>query len=127
AFRRAAVARLEALRYIENQNALAAGPGLRRGLGPRWFAERLHGDALISHFEDFQCLRTARRVQYHAVARPRFHQRARQWRHPADIAAIQIDLVDADDAPPPLRSRGTGVANGRSEKPLRRRAPASRC
>ena len=80
----------------------------------------------ITHLEDLQLLRTARRVKDHAIACSGLHQRAGQWRHPADVVAIQIDLVDADDAHHPLRSRGVGVAHGRSEEDLRRRPPASR-
>src|SRR5471032_3446509 len=99
---------------------------LRRGLGPWWFAERLHGDALIAHLEDLQLLRRARRVKDHAVAWSGLHQRARQWRHPADMVAVQIDLVDADDADDPLRSSGVGVPHGRPEEDLRRGPPTSR-
>ena len=62
----------------------------------------------------------------HAVAWSGLHQRARQRRHPADVVAIQIDLVEADDAHHPLRSSGVGVAHGRPEEDLRRRPPASR-
>ena len=79
---------------------LAAGARTkpRRGLGPRWFAEGLHGDALITHLEDLQVLRRTRRVKDHAFAWSGLHQRARQWRHPADVVAVQIDLVEADNA-----------------------------
>ena len=62
----------------------------------------------------------------HAIACSGLHQRTGQWRHPADVVAIQIDLVEADDAHHALRSRGVGVAHGRSEEDLRRRPPASR-
>ena len=71
-------------------------------------------------------LRAAWRAKDHAVAWPGLRQRARQRRHPADVVAIQIDLVEADDAHHPLGSGGVGVAHGRSEEDVRRRAPASR-
>ena len=50
---------------------------LGRGLGPGWFAERLHGNALITHIDDFQFLRSTRRAKDHRVAWPGFHQRPR--------------------------------------------------
>ena len=70
---------------------------LGRGLGSGWFAERLHGNALVTHFEDLQLLRRRAR-EPDAVAWARLHQGARQRRHPADVVAIQIDFVGADDA-----------------------------
>ena len=57
---------------------------------------------------------------------PCLHQRARERRHPADVVAIEIDLVETDDAHHPLGSGGVGVANGRSEEDVCRRAPDSR-
>src|SRR6266550_8800514 len=99
---------------------------LWRGLGPWRFAEGVHGDAFITYLEDLQLLRSARRVKDHPVAWSGLHQRARQWRHPADVVSVQIDLVEADDAHDPLRSSGVGVAHGRPEEDLRRRPPTSR-
>src|SRR6185295_19039640 len=43
--------------------AARARTSLRRGLGPRWLAEGLHGNALVTHLEDLQVLRSARRVK----------------------------------------------------------------
>ena len=40
----------------------------RCGLSPRWFAEWRHRDALVTHLEDLQLLRAARRVKDHTVA-----------------------------------------------------------
>ena len=40
--------------------------------------------------------------------------------------AVQIDLVEADDAQHPLRSSSVGEAHGRAEEDLRRRPPTSR-
>ena len=92
----------------------------RRGLGPGWFAEGLHGDALITHLEDLQLLRAARRVKDHAVAWSGLHQRARQRRQPADVVAIQIDLVERRRCSPPALFQ----RRWRSARSLRRR-PAS--
>src|SRR6476620_3305367 len=41
------------------------------------------------------------------------------------MVAIEIDLVCADDAHDSLRSRGIGIAHGRSEESPRRRLPRS--
>src|SRR4029077_14865424 len=81
------------------QIALAAGArtSLGRGLGPRWFAEGLPGDPVVTHLEDLQLFRRARRAKDHTVAWSGLRQRASQWRYPTDVVAIQIDLVDADD------------------------------
>jgi hypothetical protein len=54
------------------------GVGLRRGLGSRGFAERFHGNALVTHLQDDQVFRAARRLHSHAVARCGLHQRAPQ-------------------------------------------------
>src|SRR2546425_3510581 len=102
------------------------GELLCRGLGSRWFTERFHGNALVTHLQDDQVFRAARRVQNHAVARCGLHQRARQGRHPTDVVADEIDLVGADDAHHSLRSCGIGIAHGRSEECPRRRLPRSR-
>src|SRR6185295_17363626 len=68
-------------------------------------SERIDRDSLVSHVEDFQVLDTARRTENDAVAWSRLHQRACKRRSPADVVAIQIDLVEADDA---YQSLGAG-------------------
>ena len=62
----------------------------------------------------------------YAVTGCRLRQRAPQRGHPTDVVAVEIDLVGAYDAHHSLRSRGIGVAHGRSEECLRRRLPRSR-
>jgi len=96
-----------------------------RGLGPRWFAERLHRDAFVTHLENLQWLGAPGRVKNDLIARPGLHQRAREGRDPADVVAIEIDLVEADDAHDALGSRGIGVAHGCPEEDPRRRPSAS--
>src|SRR5215475_14377169 len=87
--------------------ALATSTGAPgRGLGARWFAERLDGDALVIDLENLELLGAPRRVQDHTISWPGLRQRARQRRHPADMAAIKIDLVEADDAHDPLGAGG---------------------
>ena len=56
----------------------SARESLCRGLGSRWFTERFHGNALVTHFQHGQVFCTARRLENHAVARCRLRQRAPQ-------------------------------------------------
>src|SRR5437870_12462194 len=70
----------------------------RRGLGPGRFGEWRDVNRLVSDGQDLQGLRAARRVEDHGVPGAGLHQCARQRRDPADMVAIEIDLVDADDA-----------------------------
>jgi len=72
-----------------------AGARTSSSLSRRWFAEGLYGKALITHLEDLQVLRLARGVKDHAIAYSGLHERTGQWRQPADVVAIQIDLVGA--------------------------------
>src|SRR5579864_4152644 len=99
---------------------------LCRGLGPGWFTERFHRNALVTHFQHGQVFCAARRLENYAVARCRLHQCAPQRRHPTDVVAVEIDLVGAHDADHSLRSRAIGIAHGRSEECPRRRLPRSR-
>jgi len=99
----------------------SARESLCRGLGSRWFTERFHRNALVTHFQHGQvCL------ENYAIARCRLHQRAPQRRHPTDVVAVEIDLVCAHDAHHSLRCRGIGIAHSRSEECPRRRLPRSR-
>src|SRR5437588_281228 len=99
---------------------------LCRGLRSRWFTERFHRNAFVTHIQHGQVFCTARRLKNYAVACCRLHQRAPQRRYPTDVVAVEIDLVGAHDAHHSLRSRGIGVAHGRSEECPRRRLPRSR-
>ena len=65
-------------------------------------------------------LRCARCAQDHRVDRSGLRERAGQRRHPTDVAAVQIDFVEADDAHHPHCSGGVGVAHGRTEEHLLR-------
>src|SRR5690349_22839789 len=99
---------------------------LWRGFGPGWFSKRFDGNAFVPNLEDPQVVGAAGCVKDDAIARSGLHQRASQWRHPADMVAIQIDLVDADDPHLPLSAGGVGVANRGPEEDVRFGAPASR-
>src|ERR1700691_5962209 len=104
----------------------SARESLCRGLGSRWFTERFHRNALVTHFQHGQVCCTARRLEHYAIARCRLHQRAPQRRHPTDVVAFEIDLVGAHDAHHSLRSCGIGIAHGGPEECPRRRLPRSR-
>jgi hypothetical protein len=56
----------------------SARESLRRRLGSRWFTERFHRNALVTHFQHGQVFRAARRLDNYSVARCRLHQRAPQ-------------------------------------------------
>jgi hypothetical protein len=63
------------------RRGLSAGArtSARCGLGSRWFAEGLHRDALITHLEDLQLLRTAWRMKDDTIAHSALHQGTGQW------------------------------------------------
>src|SRR6202011_4556118 len=56
----------------------SARASLCRGLGSRWFTERFHRNALVTHFQHGQVFCTARQLKDYAVTRCRLHQRAPQ-------------------------------------------------
>ena len=56
----------------------SARVSLCRGLGSRWFTERFHSNALVTHFQHGQVFCTARQLKDYAVTRCRLHQRAPQ-------------------------------------------------
>src|SRR5712675_1904011 len=79
---------------VSSSGGLAsARESLCRGLGSRWFTERFHRNALVTHFQHGQIFCTARQLKDYAVTRCRLHQRAPQRRHPTDVVAVEIDLV----------------------------------
>ncbi len=57
---------------------MSARESLCRGLGSRWFTERFHRNALVTHFQHGQVFCTARHLKDYAVTRCRLHQRAPQ-------------------------------------------------
>ena len=89
------------------------------------FPEGFHGNPLVTDLEDLQMLRTAGRAKDYLVPWAGLHQRSRQRRSPADMAPIDVHLVDADDAHDALGSGGIGVPHGRPEEHVGRRAAAS--
>jgi hypothetical protein len=65
-------------------------------------------------------------VKDHLVAGSRLHQRVSERRYPADVIAIEINFVGADDADDSFRSSGIGVANSRPKENVRRRTALPR-
>jgi hypothetical protein len=72
--------------FADKANLAVSSPGglawaresLCRGLRSRWFTERLHRNALVTHFQHGQVFCTARQLKNYAVTRCRLHQRAPQ-------------------------------------------------
>src|SRR5689334_2119799 len=114
------------LRLPSSRGLGSARESFCRGLGSRWFTERFHRNALVPHFQHGQVFCTTRRLENYTIASCRLHQGAPQRRHPTDVLAVEIDLVRAHNAHYSLRSRGIGIAHGRSEECLRRCLPRSR-
>ena len=64
--------------FLRQVDLASASESLRRGLGSNWFTERLHRNALVTHFQHGQVFCTARQLKDYAVTRCRLHQRAPQ-------------------------------------------------
>src|SRR5258707_12005670 len=68
-------------------------------------------------------LRLRWRAQIHAVAGARLHQRIGERRAPADIAAVEVHLVDAYDRDDVFEAGGVLVGHGCAEEDARRGCP----
>jgi hypothetical protein len=64
--------------FLRQVDLASARESLCRGLGSRWFMEWFHRNALVTHIQHGQVFSAARQLKDYAVARFRFHQRARQ-------------------------------------------------
>src|SRR5260370_204875 len=62
--------------FLRQVDLASASESLCRGLGSRWFTERFHRNALVTHFQHGQVFCTARQLKDYAVTRCRLHQRA---------------------------------------------------
>src|SRR6478735_207964 len=80
------------------------------------FAERIHRNWRVLDEDDLEmlCLRWC--AQVHAVAGPGLHERIRERRAPADVAAIEIHLVDADDRDDVFEAGSVLVGHGCAEE-----------
>lgn len=64
------------LRLPSSGGLASARESLGRGLGSRWFAERFHRNALVTHFQHGRVFCTGQRLEDYTIARRRLHQRA---------------------------------------------------
>src|SRR5688572_14304478 len=97
------------------------------GLSPWRRRERLDRYLLVANLEDFQFLGSTRRPKDHCVALAGLHQRVGERRHPADIAAIQVQFVRADNTNFAFGAGFVRQAHGCTEENLRCRAAGSWC
>jgi len=70
------------LTFLGQVDLASARESLCRGLRSRWFTERFHRNALVTHFQHGQAFYTARQWKDYAVPRCRLHQRAPQSQPP---------------------------------------------
>src|ERR1700731_888900 len=70
---------------------------LGRRLSSWRFAERIHRNRRVLDVDDLEMLRLRWRAQVHAVTGAGLDQRNGDRRAPADVAAVEVHLVDADD------------------------------
>lgn len=88
-----------------------------RGVCAAWCAERLHRDALVTPVEASELLGATRRVKDHTGSpAPDFISARAKLRLPAEMVAIQIDLIDADSADHPLGAGGVRALRQRSSR-----------
>ena len=90
-----------------------AALNLRAGhlrLSSQRFAERIHRNRRVLDLDDLEMLRLRWRAQVHAVARARLDQRIGERRAPADVAAVEVHLVDTDDRDDVFEAGGVGAA-----------------
>src|SRR2546429_6824516 len=64
-------------------------------------------------------LRLRWRAQVHTVAGARLHQRIGERRAPADVATVEVHLVDADDRDDVFEAGGVLVGHGCAEEDAR--------
>lgn len=84
--------------------------------GAGWCLERFYGDALVTDFEDGEGFGAAGRVKDDLVVLRGFHQGATEGGGPADVVAVEVDFIGADDADDSLDAGGIGIADGGSEE-----------
>src|SRR2546429_4836093 len=71
-------------------------------------------------------LRLRWRAQVHTVAGARLHQRIGERRAPADVATVEVHLVDADDRDDVFEAGGVLVGHGCAEEDARSGWPRPR-
>src|SRR3954462_2836409 len=93
--------------------------GLGRRLSSWRFAERIHRNRRILDTDDLEMLCLGWCAQGHGVAGAGLHERIRERRAPADIAAIEVHLVNADDRDDVFEAGGVLVGDGCAEEDAR--------
>jgi len=88
-------------------------------LSSQRFAERIHRNRRVLDLDDLEVLRLRWRNQVHAVAGARLHQRIRERRAPADVAAVEVHLVDAYDRDDVFEAGGILIGHGCAEEDAR--------
>src|SRR5215469_9339619 len=90
-----------------------------RRLGSQRFAERIHRNRRVLDLDDLKMLRLRWRAQVHTVAGARLHQRIGERRAPADVAAVEVHLVDANDRDDVFKAGGVLIGHGCAEEDAR--------
>lgn len=86
------------------------------GFGAEGSAEGFYGDSFVADFEDGEGFGAGRRLEEDFVVLGGSHEGSAEGRDPADVVAVEVDLVCADDAHDALCSGGVCVADGGSEE-----------
>jgi hypothetical protein len=83
------------------------------------FAERIHRNRRVLDEDDLEmfCLRWC--AQVYAVTGAGLHERMSERRAPADVAAIEVHLVDADDRDDVFEAGSVLVGHGCAEEDAR--------
>src|ERR1700687_5457749 len=89
---------------------------LGRRLSSWRFAERINRNRRILDVDDLEMFRLRWRAQVHAVAGARLDQRNGERGAPADVAAAEVHLVDADDRDDVFEAGGVLVGHGCAEE-----------
>src|SRR5207245_7102380 len=92
---------------------------LGRRLSSWRFAERIHRNRRVLDIDDLEMFRLRWRVQVHAVAGARLHQRIGERRAPADVTGVEVHLVDADNRDDVFEAGGVLVGHGCAEEDAR--------
>src|SRR5438270_10244180 len=104
--------------YVNTKTALGDF-GLGRRLSSWRFAERIHRNRRVLDEDDLEMLCLPWCAQVYAVTGAGLHERIRERRAPADVAAIEVHLVDADDRDDVFKAGGVLIGHGCAEEDAR--------
>ena len=83
------------------------------------FAERINRNRRILDVDDLEMFRLRWRAQVHVVAGAGLDQGNGERLAPADVAAVEVHLVDADDRDDVFQAGGVLVGHGCAEEDAR--------